>query len=41
MPVEELCDRLLGMLGVDGLRDDAVLLAIRLDGEDGPVASPV
>ncbi|MDD7930914.1 SpoIIE family protein phosphatase [Actinomycetospora straminea] len=36
MPVEELCDRLLGMLGVDGLRDDAVLLAIRLDGEDGP-----
>lgn len=36
MPVEELCDRLLGMLGVDGLRDDAVLLAIRLESEDGP-----
>jgi len=31
MPVEELCDGLLGVLGVDGLRDDAVLLAIRLD----------
>ncbi|WP_285653437.1 SpoIIE family protein phosphatase [Actinomycetospora sp. NBRC 106375] len=31
MPVEELCDRLLGVLGVDSLRDDAVLLAIRLD----------
>jgi serine phosphatase RsbU (regulator of sigma subunit) len=31
MPVEELCDRLLGVLGVEGLRDDAVLLAIRLD----------
>jgi serine phosphatase RsbU (regulator of sigma subunit) len=31
MPVEELCDRLLAVLGVDGLRDDAVLLAIRLD----------
>jgi len=33
LPVEELCDQLLGVVGVDGLRDDAVLLAIRLDGE--------
>lgn len=33
MPVDELCDRLLGVLGVEGLRDDAVLLAIRLDGD--------
>lgn len=36
IPVEELCDRLLGVLGVDGLRDDAVLLAIRIDAADGP-----
>ena len=28
--VETLCDRLLGALGPDGLRDDAVLLVIRL-----------
>ena len=31
LPVEELCDQLLGVLGVEGLRDDAVLLAIRLE----------
>ncbi|MDF2979532.1 MAG: hypothetical protein K0S40_4260 [Actinomycetospora sp.] len=36
MPVEELCDQLLEVLGVDGLRDDAVLLAIRLDGDLAP-----
>jgi PAS domain S-box-containing protein len=34
LPVEELCDRLLEVLGVDSLRDDAVVLAIRLD-DDG------
>lgn len=34
LPVEELCDRLLDVLGVDSLRDDAVVLAIRLD-DDG------
>jgi serine phosphatase RsbU (regulator of sigma subunit) len=39
IPVEELCDRLLGVLGVDGLRDDAVLLAIRIDAADGPAAA--
>jgi PAS domain S-box-containing protein len=36
IPIDELCDRLLDVLGVDSLRDDAVMLAIRLDGEDGP-----
>ena len=34
LPVEELCDHLLEVLGVDSLRDDAVVLAIRLD-DDG------
>lgn len=31
MAVEEFCDRLLSLLDVDGLRDDAVLLVIRLE----------
>jgi PAS domain S-box-containing protein len=36
VPVEDLCDQLLEVLGVEGLRDDAVLLVIRLDGGSAP-----
>jgi serine phosphatase RsbU (regulator of sigma subunit) len=33
--VDTVCDRVLEVMGADDLRDDAVLLAIRLDGRAG------